>query len=526
MMWKAVIADDEAIIANGLKKLIDWKGLGVSIEADARNGEQLLEEIERVNPDLVITDIRMPRLTGLEVLHRVSRTNRKIKFIFISGYEDFSYAKDAMKNGAVDYLLKPVNRRELEEAVRRAITGRENQEKLEFFSEKEESCCMIRGGAGQIDNEQILSMLRERKISLKDSFAVGVCVGLRPDIARSLERQSFQKYNLLRFSVFNRLEHLVEQTGRGLVIRADQDALYLMGVFERGRERTFIKELVEPMIRRVEREYQVELCVGIGMIADQSSMLRTTYSASKFAFNMYFFVEKQRINIAHVHRNYTVSDEDYRECAKQALFTIAAKGPDALEKISDVLDTIGELHYGNRYAVGSKLLHFSEDLFSKLADSHLLLEDPHALQNQLQELIESRCTLRELKTAVREFYTALLNRIYKSSRTRDKLLMEEVKDYIRDHYTEELTVREMAGIACVSQNYFSALFKSETGETFKTYVTTMRMQEALRLLRETDDKMYVISEKVGYSSFRRFSNVFKETYQVSPTEYRKRLRGM
>lgn len=524
-MWKAVIADDEGIIANGLKKLIDWNELGVSIEGDARSGEQLRKEIERVDPDLVITDIRMPKMSGLDVMHWAAQTNRKAKFILISGYEDFNSAKDAMQNGAVDYLLKPVNKKELERAVRRAITGREEQEKLEFFSEKEEAHRLICSGSSQIDNEQIFSMLREKQISTEGCFFVGICIGIRPDVARSLERQSFQVYNLRRFYVFNRLEQMIAQSRRGFVIRSDQNALYLMGIYPEGRENSYLSEIVEPALRKVEREFQTELCVGIGMRADQISMFRTTYSASKFAFNLYFFEEKRRIDIAKVHRNYTISDEDYRESAKQAFCAIAAKAPDALDKIDEVMDRIESLHYGNRYAVCSKTLHFSEDLCSRLAGCKILREDVHLLQAHLQEVIEAQCTFRELKTAVRNYYSDLLERNYKNCRSRDKILIEEIKEYIRCHYAEELTVREVAGFACVSQNYFSVMFKNETGENFKTYLTSMRMREALRLLRETDDKMYEISEKVGYSNFRRFSNVFKETYEVSPTEYRKRIRG-
>ena len=103
-------------------------------------------------------------------------------------------------------------------------------------------------------------------------------------------------------------------------------------------------------------------------------------------------------------------------------------------------------------------------------------------------------------------------------------MIEQVKDYIKAHYAEDMSIKELADVACVSQNYFSALFKKETGQNYKAYLTSIRMEEAIKLLRTTDLKTYEIGEKVGYNNVRRFVDAFKQIYNVSPMEYKKSLR--
>ncbi|MCD7921902.1 MAG: AraC family transcriptional regulator [Clostridiales bacterium] len=146
------------------------------------------------------------------------------------------------------------------------------------------------------------------------------------------------------------------------------------------------------------------------------------------------------------------------------------------------------------------------------------------MQDELQRKVEAQFTMSALKKCIHNHYEDLLNRIYEKGKSEEKVLIEDVKKYIRQHYTEDLSIKELADVACVSQNYFSAMFKKETGQNYKAYLTSLRMEEALRLLRETDDKTYEIAEQVGYNNVRRFVDAFKQIYSVSPMEYRKGLR--
>ena len=121
MLWKVLLCDDEAVIVRGLRRLIDWEALGVEVAGEATDGEMAAELIGRTRPDLVVSDIRMPKLSGLDVMANVQSGEYTPKFIFISGYGEFEYAQRALAGGAVDYLLKPVSAEALEKSVRKAL---------------------------------------------------------------------------------------------------------------------------------------------------------------------------------------------------------------------------------------------------------------------------------------------------------------------------------------------------------------------------------------------------------------------
>lgn len=527
-MWRAVIADDEGVIVNGLKKLIDWNSLEVEIVGDARDGLQLQHVIGEDDPDLIITDIMMPKVTGLEIIRWYYESHSRAKFIFISGYEEFSYAREAIKNGAVDYLLKPVGRKDLEEAVRKAIDMLKDQNTVEIFREEKDEIQNLFEDINEgreYENDELYRLFEEEKIEFKDRIFTGVCIGIRPDLAAELSEKSFQRFNLFRFSVYNRVAEAFVSQKIGFIIKKDDCSLYIMGVFPKEREQDFVETYIMPICQRVEEEYSVQLCVGIGMTTDQVSMLKNAYKTAKFAFNLYFFEEKPVINFRDIHKDYTVSFDDYTDSVEQAFRAIVAKNPAVMEKIDRIMDNIEAIHYGNRYAAQARTMHFTGDLGSKLCRYHMLDIDFYHMQDELQHKVESQTTFRSLRECIRQHYETLIPQIYETGKSKDKVLIEEVKDYIREHYAEDLSIKELADVACVSQNYFSAMFKKETGQNYKAYLTSIRMEEALKLLQETDYKTYEIGEKVGYNNVRRFVDAFKQIYSVSPMEYKKALKA-
>ena len=133
-MLRAILADDEAVILKGLRKLIDWEKMGIQIVGEARDGKEALELIERVKPDLAVSDIAMPELDGLDMLKRIGEMGLYTKVIFVSGYQEFSYAKRAVKYGAVDYILKPVEQEELEAALKKAVGLVDEQSRLKLLA--------------------------------------------------------------------------------------------------------------------------------------------------------------------------------------------------------------------------------------------------------------------------------------------------------------------------------------------------------------------------------------------------------
>lgn len=523
-MWKLVIADDERLIVKGLTRMVDWETLGIEVAGVAYDGEQLKKMIEFADPDIVLTDIMMPYITGLELLHWNRENNGKAKFIFVSGYQEFSYAQEALKNGAVDYLLKPVAQKDLEEAVRKAIRVIEKQNTVEIFNEdKDEFQKLFEGinNGRNYENEELYRVFQSENMDFEDRFFVGICAGICPDEAARLSVQSFGHFNLTRFSVFNKLNGAFGMRKLGFVVRKDEDCIHLIGVFPNKDRAVYLDKYVNPMRREVEEECSVKLCMGVGGISEEPSGILQSYKEARFAFGLYPFEEKPIIDFADVHRDYMVSFEDFNESVEQAFRAIISKDAKVMEEIDKVMENVESIHYGNWKAVIMRTMNFTGDLGMKLNQYRLLDVDFYMMQDDLQRQVESQHTMSDLRRCIHTHYADLIERIYAKGRSQDKVLIEDVKNYIREHYMEDLSIKELADVACVSQNYFSAMFKKETGQNYKAYLTSIRMEEALRLLQETDLKTYEIGERVGYNNVRRFVDAFKQIYSVSPMEYKK-----
>ena len=526
-MWKLVIADDELLIAKGLAGMEDWEELDVEIAGVAYDGEQLKKLIEFADPDIVVTDIVMPYITGLELLRWNNEKGGKAKFIFVSAYQEFDYAQEALKNGAVDYLAKPVSRKDLEKAVRNAIGLIQKQNMVEIFSEEKDEFQKLFeeiNSGRRYENEELYKVFQSENINLKNSFFVGICAGICQDEAAELSARSFGDFNLTRFTMFNRLSGAFGMRKMGFVVRKDENCIHMIGVFPDKDREVFQTKYVDPIRREVEEVCAVKICVGIGGVTEKLSGMLQSYKEAKFAFGLYPFEEREVIDFSEIHRDYRVSFEDFTESVELAFRAIISKDPEVMDKIDHVMDNIESIHYGNWKAVIMRTMIFTGDLGMKLNQYRLLDVDFYTMQDDLQKRVESYHTMSSLRKGVHEYYADLIDRIYVKGRSQDKVLIEDVKDYIRRHYMENLSIKELAEVACVSQNYFSAMFKKETGQNYKAYLTSIRMEEALRLLQETDLKTYEIGERVGYNNVRRFVDAFKQIYSLSPMEYKKSMK--
>ena len=216
-------------------------------------------------------------------------------------------------------------------------------------------------------------------------------------------------------------------------------------------------------------------------------------------------------------------EKHYAKSVDEAYHAIIAHDESYLEKIDKIMDKVEAIHYGNKNAALSRVLYFVAEIGTKLFQYQLIEGDYNEMQEKLQKDTESRKTFRALRECIRNYYQNLWILLDNNGKSKDKLMIEQVKDYIKAHYAEDMSIKELADVACVSQNYFSALFKKETGQNYKAYLTSIRMEEAIKLLRTTDLKTYEIGEKVGYNNVRRFVDAFKQIYNVSPMEYRKSL---
>ena len=518
---KVLLADDEHLIVKGLSKLIDWASLDIEIIGEAIDGLAAEQMILAHQPDLVISDIRMPGLTGLELLSRHKGGSHAPKFIFISGYEEFEYVRQALSNGAVDYLLKPVSAAELEKAVRKALglmadsnaaaLFRQSSVSLqEFFSQLTAN----REFAGTDLYESFASLLGG-----KDSpVFMGLCFGFTQESARQLDQLPYERQLLQSFVVLNTVRDVLEHSGYGCFLRKDERCNCMMGIFSPGED---IESILRQAIERTAIKTGYRLRVGMGRLCKSPEELMDTYEDSLRAFDLYYFEQKELLYWDGSPHKPTFTNEEFDDAVQQVFRSIVAKADDVEARVDHVLDIIADLHYNNRLAAYSRSMVFTGDLCQLLYANRLLTGSFGERQDALQQILTHCNTFGELREQLKNYYRELLPGVYHTASRKSTAEIYRVQQYIQEHYHEELSLKTLAEVACVSPHYFSAYFKAETGQNYKAYLTGVRMEQALHLVLDTDLKTYEIAERVGYNNVRRFVDSFRSVYHLSPMDYRK-----
>ncbi len=520
-MWKALLVDDEAVIVKGLRRLIDWSALNVQIVGEATDGLTAAEMIEKYAPDFVISDIRMPGLSGLDLMERSRMGVRSPKFIFISGYEEFEYVHQALTGGAVDYLLKPVSADALERSVRKVLGAMEDSSAaalfkpssmpiVEFFSQLRAS----REFADEDLYENFTSLLAGKP----DPVFRGLCFGLCPESVEKLRDLPYERQILQSFIVFNGMRDDLERSGYGCFLEKNDESSSMLGIFSRG------EDPVALMQAAIEREYErtgYRLRLGMGRACTNPENLSDSCADAVHAYELYYFHPEEIICCNGETHQPTVSNEAFDDAVNKVFRDIVAKSPELGADVDAVLDIIEDLHYGNRGATFNRVMVFTGDLCQLLYANRLLSGSFASRQDALQHRLEECRLFSELRRVLKEYYFSLLPDIYEATGKRSPEDILRVQKYIDEHYNEELSLKSLAAVARVSPHYFSAYFKSETGQNYKAYLTKVRMEHALQLVLNSDLKTYEIAEKVGYNNVRRFTEAFRAAYGMSPADYRK-----
>lgn len=526
MLYKIFLADDEPVIIRGLKKMINWEELNCEVIDSALNGEEAYEKIQKERPDIIISDISMPKMTGLELLRQIQEDDLDIKVILLSAYQEFQYAQEAVKFGALAYLLKPVKAAELEETIRKVQSIMHKEKHIELLAEEKDPLQSIFENMNQeYEHQDLYNTFVELGIDLKEKQFIGVCFSLEEEIKKIYPGN---KYELLCFSVYKRIQEYVRNAKRGFVIKRDDNSCNLILIFDQNALKEEMKDYMEGIANVIAEEYKMNLIIGVGDPVGDITSLKHAYKTAKFAFEFHFFYNRPMIWYANINdRKYPLSFEDYNEKYKQVINSIVG-GDSQLqvnEKINSLLEVIRNLHFGNRYAVLNRCTQFSMDLFRDLLEYKLTDETYRTNLQTYLEVLRKQSTYENLKEEFLKYNQIFVSTSIARYQVTDIPVIRQVKKYIKENYEKEITLNGIASMVFMNPYYFSTFFKKETGENFKNYVMGIRLKEARKILLESDIKTYELAQRVGYTNVRQFTDKFKEIYGDSPSGYKKKIKG-
>ena len=531
-LYRIMLVDDEEEVRKAMIRQMDWEQLGFTVAGDAENGRDALEKLEQLEPDVVMTDIRMPYMDGLALTARIREKYPSVKILIFSGYDDFEYAQQAIKLHVTEYILKPVNSQELAEILQRIrISLDEEIEQRRNINTLREnylgSLPILREMflnnlvSRTADVDTVVPKLREYGIDILDARKWLAAVIHVEKMERSEDQVLSQHQELIPISVKKLVEDHLKPYCRFAVFDSIEGITVIAAV-DQDNTQTGLINLLNDICRESRRFLEVTITVGVGHSCGTLQEISRSYQTAVDALGYRAIVGSGK----------TIYINDVEPVSRGKL-QLDAKGEAEL---------VSAIKFGPAELIGTVI----QGLISRMDDVRV-----HARQYQVYMLSIVNCVIRLMQQYDLDMgemfggqtpYGEILAGIHRReefaawlipvacrmnealNRERDnttRKVILEAREYIQDNYSNpELSVEMLCRHLHMSPAYFSAVFKKETGQTYINYLTEVRLEKAVELLNTTEDKTYVIAQKVGYQEQNYFSYVFKKKYGISPTRYR------
>ncbi|MCR5153313.1 MAG: response regulator [Lachnospiraceae bacterium] len=512
-MRKLYIADDEAVIRDGIKCVIDWEELGYTVCGESGNGEDALKDILALSPSLVLIDIRMPKLYGLEVIEKAREAGFAGKFIILSGYSDFEYAKQAMKSGVKHYLTKPLDEDELLVAVKEINQQFETAESAknmeEFLKEKSRREILEDIITAKADFEQL--DLKALELDA-DCYQVVMYESFNIDKARL----HYQFFDLFRLAgpgneLFDHFEY------------KQKNILLLRGHLATERFSRFLDHYESAPQKGSPLD---SLFITYGRCVKDIDLCYTSYDqASDLLKRRFFCVQGQHVlgfdDLPSVQNNLTDLDktkiDEYSREFTDLLQTFNRR------KVAESLYSLEEYLYHVDADI-SQVKLFMTDVYLQVKDTisrKFTSTELHFDSNSnIIEYINHRNYLYEIIIYFSNSFEKIMNSIGGSSRDS---VMDDILYYIDHNYHSNIKLEMIASLFGYNSSYLGKVFNRTVGESFNSYVDKIRVNHAIELLSLNKLKVYEIAERVGYRNVDYFHKKFKKYTGDSPAEYRKKL---
>lgn len=522
-MYKLLIVDDEYQVRTGLRDLIDWNALGITVAADADDGETALPLLHAIRPDILLTDVRMNRMEGLQLAREARRLLPDIAIVFISGYSDAQYLRDALRVKAVDYLYKPVRIATLQTLMREVVAKLDaraqevqRREQARRLWEKSRPLLIERFVrdwlSGVLEDEQVI---RERLAQLDLPFAASGGIGVavfQPEWDVFPDGSQAQTCQILLERSVRRLlpGALTCAEGTGVIAlfsACDADALYAL------------ESSLNALSAEAREQLGARLPIGVSAWhgwSDAPSALDEARQVVERRIDVLegaaFFSPQDATAMPETSQAVTTPDLDFLSHSLltgdfEALWS-------GLQ--SRITETLRAEHGAERAREMLMLCALHADLL--LYRRGLDGVDACALCRRALGHISVYGLLNALGAALRD----ACERVRQERSRTYSAAVERTLDVIRTRYAEPLRVEDLAAVAHYSPSHLSTLFRQETGTTIGDALLRARLDAAMELLRSTTEPVSAVAQRVGYADMQYFSRVFKRSTGLTPLEYRRK----
>jgi two-component system response regulator YesN len=521
---RVLIVEDEPGICALIKSLIEWNDLELEYVGYATDGLKAFERISELHPDIVISDISMPKMNGLEMIRKTREIGLNTKFIIVSGYSHFEYAQQAIRYNVDSYLLKPINQTELNNSLKRILSTLRVQQDMQKFNR-----------------------LKIRQSLLNDLFWDNISVSKSIEDINKEYQFNFKKGCFAVGQVY--LDMKIESEAKNSnmytssIISCLSDALtpylYDFEIAEQNSCLVFIVNFCKSDTNAIMCAYantiknmnfhgiigdELAVTLGIGKLIENISNLPMSCKTAKDAIKSRIILGTDRVICA--------DNFDYKEQLQKQPFT-----DEESKTLSSILDTCHAKALDDfvRNQVAQDLSYAAccpYKLFEALSETiHRILAEMYVhnltsqnISSDVTSIISKleKCYSKELLVdAVCTYITAFLTTDTGNDMVENTMVIKTALSYINNHYSEQIRLQDVSNAVYLSHHYFGKFFKNKLGISFSDYLTNLRIDKAKGMLKDIKYNISEISNKVGYNDSKYFCRIFKTQVGVTPKEYRK-----
>jgi two-component system response regulator YesN len=527
-MFKVLIIDDEPIVRKGIMTVIPWGTLSCEVVGEAANGLDGMTQIKKHLPDIIITDIHMPQLNGLEMIQQTRTLIPHAKIIVITGYREFDYLHEALALGAMAYLLKPTKLNELMRLINQAVlelkyslTRQVAFEQLEKQVEESKPILL----------EKMLKDALYHQTSINQEwFSDLLTLGYRP-VGYQLFKWVIDKYTdqrearLLKYGILNALSSTFGLEYQMIPIDTDHDSLLLLiAPWKQTVGMLNFLQGLEDFVTSTQDCFHTTLSIAIGRVLTHPSQLGQQAEACQMALMQKFYIEQGLIiSVDDIDQNKWNSIQTLNPINTQILYSVKTGGQEVFE------DFCGQLNKAleppclfHPVDVESYLIRTIYDIYNWAKVTDQINQALEMTAHQMHKLVQACKSSDALCELLHEFGNQVLKIAKQTQMQSNNQLIQGVKVFIDEHYAQPISLDQLSERFAISTFYLSRLFKRECQINLSEYVLSKRLEVAKELMDTTDLKVYDVGEKVGIADPAYFSKVFKKHFGMSPKQYQTR----
>ena len=493
-MYRVIIADDEPVIRRGLRETIEWDALGLEVAGEAADGAEALKLVREIRPEILITDIRMPEIDGIQLIREVRELDMNVKITILSGYSDYDYLKAAIRLGVDNYLLKPIDNDELIANLRNTVSEIEKEAaanlQIRQGTNLLRSNTLRRLVAGYISQEELREKAEFLHIPLDAAQYLCAVCSTSQQIPADRREQFFRD--------------IIAEKGnaRQMAFTDAEGNLALLLAFEDApADRGAVQQELDALAERAAREHGIPLMIGTGSPADGAGEIRDSYESAREALEYGAFLKNGGViwsdEVPESSRTEQVSDSVDYELMKEYI----RKGEQGALKayLEEMLNAAAAEAGASHRRIRNLMMHIAvrmTDCFRTIYGSMNTFREPEGFDFARLFALRSYSDMRD-------WLFQLCDGLFAANRTllgRSTSIVGMAVDYITEHFREGVTLRQVAADCHVNTSYLGQIFRKETGSAFTDYVNTLRIQEAGRLLADPTLKVYKSDRQIPHGS--------------------------